>query len=362
MSSTMHPQQEVLSAPDAFRGAQQDLVARGAGLLAIAGGVTALLLMPFYPPTVGDRHDRVRAGSARQHPVDRAWDPERDAQAAPKPQSGVRQLVQRHPPDRAPAVARRRRRSSIHADAPAAGARRLGQPTAAALRAGAARGWAAALSPLLYSTIDVAVTVTEFSLLALISLMLAVVITSTRTHRARLKDAGQYANQLAHVDPLTGLPNRRAFDETLAHGIAAARLDGAPMSLLLCDVNSFKHVNDTLGHQAGDGVLKAIATALSSTMRGPDAAFRWAGDEFAVILSDTDGVGAARMAARVCEAVRLHCMSATGCVVTIGVGVAELRAGMAAEELLAEADAALLEHKAHPVHPIQAIHARGAAA
>ena len=362
MPTTMHPQEDALSAPDAFRGAQADLVARGAGLLSIVGGVTALTLMPFYPPTaaIGTVGLLLVLPGSVLSIVFGALNATLKVRPSPRAVyvssfNGVIQiaLLQWLAGGGGAPYMQMLLLPVLGASAAQSVRRCIPVLIAAAL---------AALSPLLYSTIDVAATVTEFALLTIISLMLAVVITSTRTHRARLKDAGEYANQLAHVDPLTGLPNRRAFDETLAHGIEAARLDGSSMSLLLCDVNTFKHVNDTLGHQAGDRVLQAIATALSGTMRGPDAAFRWAGDEFAVILSDTDAGGASRMAARVREAVKLHCMNETGCVITIGTGVAELRASMAAEELLAEADAALFEHKAHPVHPIQAIHARGAVA
>ena len=362
MSTTKHPQKEAQSAPEAFRGAQQDLVARGAGLLSVVGGVTALALMPFFPPTVAIGTVGlllVLPGSVVSIVLGTL---NFTLKVRPSPRAvyasslnGIVQialLLWLAGGGDAPYI-QMLLLPVLGASAAQSVRRCVPVVIAAAL---------AALSPLLYSTIDVPATITEFALLSVVSLMLAGVITSTRTHRALLKDASEYANELAHVDTLTGLPNRRAFDETLAHGIEASRLRGAPMSLLLCDVNAFKHVNDTLGHQAGDRVLQAIATALSGAMRGPDAAFRWAGDEFAVILSDTDVTGATRMAERVREAVRLHCMHATGCVITIGTGVAELREGIAAEQLLAEADAALFENKAHPLRPVETIDARGAAA
>jgi diguanylate cyclase (GGDEF)-like protein len=362
MSTAKHPHEDSQSAPEAFRGAQQDLVARGAGLLAIAGGVTALLLMPFFPPTVAlgtVGFVLVLPGSVLSIVFGTL---NATLKVRPSPRAvyassfnGILQiaLLQWLAGGGSAPYMQMLLLPVLGACAAQSVRRCVPVLIAAAL---------AAISPLLYSTIDVAATVTELGLLTVTSLMISAVITSTRTHRARLKDAGEYANQLAHVDPLTGLSNRRAFDETLAHGIEASRLTGTPMSLLLCDVNSFKHVNDTLGHQAGDRVLQSIATALSGTMRGPDAAFRWAGDEFAVILSDADGVGASRMAARVRDAVRLHCARETGCVITIGTGVAELQAGMTADELIAEADAALFENKAQPIQAVQSIDARGAAA
>ncbi len=204
---------------------------------------------------------------------------------------------------------------------------------------------AAALSPLLYSTIDVPLIVTELWLLWVMTLMISAVMSSTRVHRARLKDAGDQANALAHVDPLTGMPNRRAFDEALAVAVERARFDNTPVSLLLCDVNQFKEINDSFGHTAGDTVLRAIAEALAGAVRRPDVAFRWAGDEFAVILRESDSVGGRRMAARLREQVLRVCRRPDGRPVTIGTGVAELTPGMSSEEVLVAADDALCSHK-----------------
>ncbi len=346
---TTHPKKEAQSAPEAFRGAQADLVARGTGLLSIVGGLTALALMPFYPPTVaiGTVGLALALPGSLLSIVFGTLNATLSVRPSPRAVyassfNGVVQIALLQwlaGGGRAP-YTQLLLLPTLGASASQSVRRCVPVLIAAAL---------AALSPLLYSTTDVAATVTEFALLSFISLMLAAVITSTRTHRARLKDASEYANELAHIDPLTSLPNRRAFDETLAHEIAGRGLADAPMSLLLCDVNLFKRVNDTLGHPAGDRVLQAIAAALSRTMRGPDVAFRWAGDEFALILSATDAAGAGRMAARVREAVTQDCARETGCLITIGTGVAELRAKMTAQELLAEADAALFEHKAHPL-------------
>ena len=204
----------------------------------------------------------------------------------------------------------------------------------------------AALSPLLYSSIDVPLIVTELSMLSVMTLMISAVMSSTRIHRARLKDAGEEAKALAHVDPLTGMLNRRAFDEALALAVERARFENtAPVSLLLCDVNHFKEINDGFGHTAGDAVLRTIAEALAGAVRRPDVAFRWAGDEFAVILRDSDSVGGRRMAARLREAVVRCCRRPDGLPVTIGTGVAELTPGMSCEEVLVAADDALCSHK-----------------
>lgn len=204
----------------------------------------------------------------------------------------------------------------------------------------------AAFAPSLYAHQDVLQTVTEFSLLGILTLMTSFVIASTRTHRALLKDAREQATLLANRDQLTGMPNRRAFEEQLQRVAAAADLDGASLSLLLCDVDSFKSINDRFGHAAGDEVLRAIGAALSGAVRGPDAAFRWAGDEFAVILPET-GLDAARhVAARLRAAVFGRCVRPDGSPVAIGIGVAEKRPGMSAEQVVIEADRALFAQKA----------------
>jgi diguanylate cyclase (GGDEF)-like protein len=206
--------------------------------------------------------------------------------------------------------------------------------------------WAAALSPLLYSSIQLPSTIAEMALLSVMTFTVSAVMTSVRTHRAELRDAGEHAASLARIDPLTGLPNRRSFDEALSDAIVAARLQNRALSVMLCDVNSFKDVNDTFGHPAGDKCLKSIADALRQVVRRPDAVFRWAGDEFAVILSDADELSAGGGAARLSQAVRECCQRPDGTPITIGTGLATLREGMTPDQLVAEADVTLLEQKA----------------
>ncbi len=86
-------------------------------------------------------------------------------------------------------------------------------------------------------------------------------------------------------DALTGLPNRRAFEEELAREAARAARSGAPLSVAILDVDRFKAVNDTLGHEAGDNVLRAVARFLARHVREADYVFRWGGDEFIVLIS-----------------------------------------------------------------------------
>jgi diguanylate cyclase (GGDEF)-like protein len=133
--------------------------------------------------------------------------------------------------------------------------------------------------------------------------------------------------RLTRLDALTGLGNRRAFDEALGREIALARRAGAPLAIALGDIDHFKGVNDRLGHSEGDRVLQDVAAAL----RGADLSFRWAGDEFALILPGATWAEASAVAARVAGSLR----------VGISFGCAELASGMGAIELLDAADCAL---------------------
>jgi diguanylate cyclase (GGDEF)-like protein len=203
-----------------------------------------------------------------------------------------------------------------------------------------------AFSPLLYSDIDVPRTAAETLLITSMAIVLSVVMTSVRRHRTELKDVGEEASALARLDTLTGLPNRRAFEETLELTVESYTEQNRPLSLLICDVDNFKEINDTFGHPAGDACLRMIADALSDGLRWPDQAFRWAGDEFAVVLHDADGPSASHAEMRLAEAMKRGAQRPDDQPITIGVGSAQLRQGMTAAQLLAAADAALLTRKA----------------
>ena len=150
-------------------------------------------------------------------------------------------------------------------------------------------------------------------------------------------------SELATTDPLTGLNNRRAFDHRLQLELAIVERRQTPLSLLMLDVDHFKNINDTLGHEAGDKVLVAIAQVLSTCARGIDVVARVGGEEFAVILPNTDADGAHEVAERMRSAVaRLGC---EGQPVTISVGAALLQDKEQAASLYSRADAALYEAK-----------------
>jgi len=117
------------------------------------------------------------------------------------------------------------------------------------------------------------------------------------------KAAERELEQLALEDTLTGLPNRNRFHDGLERAIASARRNLTPMSLLVIDLDDFKEVNDTFGHEIGDRLLKEIGARLKRELRGADGAARLGGDEFAIMLPGTDGAEATVVARRVWEAI-----------------------------------------------------------
>ena len=157
--------------------------------------------------------------------------------------------------------------------------------------------------------------------------------------------------RLARTDPLTGIGNRRRFDEHLEAEVARAPRSSEPLSLLLCDVDFFKAYNDRYGHQQGDACLAQVARALEGVIQRPaDLAARYGGEEFAVVLPQTSAVGARSRAERVRAAVRAlaipHDASPGRDRVTISVGVATVSGAWTPAQIVALADRALYEAKA----------------
>jgi diguanylate cyclase (GGDEF)-like protein/PAS domain S-box-containing protein len=156
--------------------------------------------------------------------------------------------------------------------------------------------------------------------------------------------------QLATRDGLTGLANRRCFDDTLQAEWARAQRQRQPLSLLMVDVDNFKAYNDANGHLGGDECLKRIATAVASEMRANDLVARYGGEEFAVILPNQSLKGAASVAERIrtrVEQLQVPNRLAVGQHVTVSIGAATALASpdTEASELVAIADAALYRAK-----------------
>jgi len=111
------------------------------------------------------------------------------------------------------------------------------------------------------------------------------------------------AQQVARLDPLTGLYNRRAFEEVVVPLLARAERSRRPVSLILMDLDRFKSINDRFGHHVGDAVLRAVADTLRATVRKGDVLARWGGEEFILLLPETDQEQALHLAERIRVAV-----------------------------------------------------------
>lgn len=148
----------------------------------------------------------------------------------------------------------------------------------------------------------------------------------------------------ARTDALTGLGNRRAFNEALEQAVTAAHSDCPALTLLVLDLRGFKGVNDQLGHARGDEGLQRVASLLREEVRGSDALFRWGGDEFAALLPGSTLEQGLNVARRITRA--MQTLSIGGLPLRATVGVASLRPGGTGETLLQDADAAMYAAKA----------------
>jgi len=205
-----------------------------------------------------------------------------------------------------------------------------------------------AFAPMAYSGWDSATAVDIGSRL-LIAVALASLgaarLKSEQLLHAALQRSSEEAGRLAYVDPLTALPNRRCFDRDMALEVEVAESAGKPLTLVFADINGFKEINDLQGHTAGDRHLQGVATRLREVLRDGDAAYRWGGDEFALLLPGADRQGARRVCDRL-EMLMLDERSPRfGPGVSLSFGLAEHHAGHPAEELIEVADLQLIAAK-----------------
>jgi two-component system cell cycle response regulator len=151
----------------------------------------------------------------------------------------------------------------------------------------------------------------------------------------------EQVRRLAGSDALTGLPNRRNFEETLERELTRAVRTEQPVNLLMLDIDHFKKINDTLGHQTGDAVLRGVAQRLSETVRAGDVVARYGGEEFAIVMPNAAIQDAVLLADRVLRAVEKLDVP-----VTASIGIATyLRHAADADALVEAADRALYESK-----------------
>jgi len=158
----------------------------------------------------------------------------------------------------------------------------------------------------------------------------------------------EFIDTLSRVDPLTGLQNRREFDRLLQQALADAQQAGQQVSLIMADIDHFKGINDRFGHQEGDRALQQIGRLIQSVpRRATDGAFRIGGEEFAVLMGDTDKSGAVALSETLRGVTEGAKLLASGGPVTVSLGVATFPAdGIDATALVAAADRALYQAKA----------------
>ena len=166
----------------------------------------------------------------------------------------------------------------------------------------------------------------------------------------RLRHNVQLSLEMAITDQLTGLHNRRYMSRHLDTLVSSARKSGRPLAFVIMDIDFFKHVNDTYGHDIGDEVLKEFATRISANVRGLDLACRYGGEEFVVVMPDTDMSFAYSISERLRQSIEttpVKISRAPGTLnITISIGIASLENGDAgAEALLHRADQALYRAK-----------------
>jgi diguanylate cyclase (GGDEF)-like protein len=203
-------------------------------------------------------------------------------------------------------------------------------------------------APLAYEGASQAVVgdmLAEALILVALGSILTAYLHHVRRQRVGLRAGAEVERRLARVDALTGLGNRRAFDEAFTIHVAAMARDSSRLSVGLVDIDGLRRVNDRHGHLEGDRCLVAVARAMERAVRSSDRCFRWGGDEFAVVLPGSDLVAANDVLGRMAADVGRVREAADGRAVELTWGAAEIEPGTNAEDALAAADVALLENK-----------------
>jgi diguanylate cyclase (GGDEF)-like protein len=183
----------------------------------------------------------------------------------------------------------------------------------------------------------------------IICLGIALWIRDLRTAQRRLERDNFYLQQSAATDYLTQLLNRRHAAVHLKREMARARRNGTPVGFIMVDLDHFKAVNDTHGHQAGDTVLAHIANLLKTRVRESDMVIRYGGEEFLIVVPETDLPGTVQLA----DSLRLliqqspatHAGQRIPVSASLGVAVAEPRANLTSEQIVERADSALYAAK-----------------
>jgi len=180
-----------------------------------------------------------------------------------------------------------------------------------------------------------------------IALLLTLIFSLFNRLRKQLAQARRLLRVMATIDPLTGAYNRRQVQQHFANELSRHVRSQHPLSCLMIDIDHFKAVNDAHGHQVGDDVLRKVTSRIGSSLRVYDVVGRYGGEEFLVILPETDSQEAAAIAERVRESVAqtAEATGDQGHPVTISLGVASNRSGDTVDTMTQRADEALYHAK-----------------
>jgi diguanylate cyclase (GGDEF)-like protein len=166
-------------------------------------------------------------------------------------------------------------------------------------------------------------------------------------YHAQLKSANERLEEAAHRDLLTGLSNRRDMIKRLTNEMNRIQQTGQTLTILLVDVDHFKQVNDTFGHLVGDQVLADIADMMRSILRTSDLCARWGGEEFLLLLPDTDSTNAKKIAERLRQIIMNHAFTGKdfSFSLTISIGGASSLPAQRLEDIIQAADTMLYQAK-----------------
>jgi diguanylate cyclase (GGDEF)-like protein len=189
-----------------------------------------------------------------------------------------------------------------------------------------------------------------FVLLALLNTYLVTKRFEVRRLREQLISStlqNQLTEQQSITDPLTDIYNRRSMDQIAGQFISQARRRGSPLTFLMIDADNFKQINTRFGHLTGDFVLSEIAAILRGSIRGADAALRYGGDEFVILLADTTLDGSQKVISRIKGKLAEwnDANPLDGFRVNVTIGVAEWHDGETLDELLDRADQGMYQNK-----------------
>jgi diguanylate cyclase (GGDEF)-like protein len=169
-------------------------------------------------------------------------------------------------------------------------------------------------------------------------------ITELKNSEEKLKKLNELLESQASTDPLTGISNRLKFDETLGAEIKRSQRYGMPLSLIMFDIDRFKSINDTHGHHTGDDVLREVADMVESNIRGYDLFARWGGEEFMIMVGNSDRDHAVVLAEKLRALIESRRFPVVGNI-TCSFGVTELIAGESVDRFMQRVDGALYRAK-----------------